>query len=133
MTTRTATEVAPPAETFQVEIANSNLTPGATVRLTYPGSNQRGGFYLLYRWNGEVWGPPVIQLESDQNGEPMQPRTLDTGPRSDDDDPPWTVEDYGVSGVGPDLVVLPETLEAGFWRICNTSRGENCPQFSVST
>ena len=39
--------------------------PGAVVRLSFPETSQRGGYFQLRAWTGSTWADAVYLLESD--------------------------------------------------------------------
>lgn len=121
----TAAVPPPPPESA---IATFALTPenpaaGETFAATFSQDHDRGGFFLLSLWNGQAWDDPAFLLESDANqGSPTVEVISDE----------FGWEDYGISGPGPDGLVMPDELTDGYWRLCTANaRDDACTQLDV--
>ena len=111
----------PSIETFEVSPANPG--PGDTFEATFDADNLRGGYFTLQQWSGSEWLPAVFLLESDAETQPATWSTIEDGIET---------QDYGIEGVGPDGLVMPDDLDAGIWRLCTANaRDEACAQLVI--
>ncbi len=82
--------------------------PGQRFFAFFDESNSRGGYFLLYRWDGSSWGDPLFVLQSDAGGRVASAESLGGGGEGTGTD------DYGIDGVGPDGLLAPDDmLETG--------------------
>lgn len=109
-------------------VAPTSATPGQEVALRFPSDSQRGIAFSLAPWSEGHW-------------EEKYYLTSDWG-RSGDYTPTWwTVEDsanrgweqVGVSGPGPDRVLVPETASPGDYLLCTANAlDEACALLTVT-
>jgi hypothetical protein len=94
------------------------VASGDVVELTFPDEMTRGVWFVLEREAASSW-VYRYDLTSDGPGPgwPMEWHVAG--------DEGFAVEDVGVGGPGPDRVVIPDTAEAGSWRICTANAAEN--------
>lgn len=103
-----------------------NPQPGESFTASFDASNSRGGYFLLYRWDGSSWGEPLFVLQSDAGG-----RAPNVDPLGGEGEA-GSIEDYGVDGVGPDGLLAPDEMPDGFWRLCTANAADHaCVQFEV--
>ena len=96
--------------------------------MRFPPDSTRGIAFSLSEWDGEAW-TPVFYLTSDW-GMPGS-HTPTWWSVEDNDDRGW--EDIGVSGVGPDRVVLPDVATAGEYLLCTANAAdEACAKLTVT-
>jgi hypothetical protein len=97
-------------------VAPSSATPGQEVALRFPADSQRGIAFSLAQWSEDQWDE-AYYLTSDWG-------------RSDDYTPAWwPVEgsedrgwvQVGISGPGPDRVLVPETAPPGDYLLCTAN------------
>lgn len=94
------------------------VSPGGVVGLTFPAGSNRGVLFVLEQRVGDSWAHRY-DLLSDGPGAGWQRSWHPVGAE------PIAVDDIGVGGPGPDRVPIPETAEAGDYRICTGNAGEN--------
>ena len=121
-----STELPPPPApgvgTFQ--ISPPNPQPGTNFEATFDPDNERGGYFTLERWSGSEWLDAAFLLESDANGGSPTWAPIDAE---------FEVLDYGVSGPGPDGLVMPDVIDAGIWRLCTANAAEDgCTHMRVA-
>ncbi|MEO5985590.1 MAG: hypothetical protein ABIW50_03140 [Candidatus Limnocylindria bacterium] len=100
-------------------VANpTEAAPGAVVGLTFPAETTRGILFVLEERVGDAWAHRY-NLLSDGPGAGWERSwsAVDAGPIA--------VEDIGVGGPGPDRVPIPDTADAGDYRICTGNAGDN--------
>jgi hypothetical protein len=116
-----ADQTSPPAPTVlsgdydPIEFAEAaTASPGTRVQMTFPNAGQRGMAFLMERWVEGRWTPEYY-LTSDaiENVEPTWWSV------SDADKNAWA--DIGVTGTGPDVVLLPNTAKPGTYRVCTAN------------
>lgn len=97
---------------------------GDLVDLSFPDETFRGVAFQLDRETGDGWEPIAWMTSSANGGDPM------TVPVGSDG---YGVDDVGIGGPGPDVVVLPDDLDPGPYRICTANRGdpEICAELTV--
>lgn len=97
-------------------LAPESAMPGQEVALTFPSDNERGIAYSLARWSDGRWDE-AYYLASDW-GQP------------DDHTPTWWAvwdsgnrgwEQVGISGPGPDRVLVPEAAPPGDYLLCTAN------------
>jgi heat shock protein HslJ len=102
--------------------------PGATVAMHFPPTNSRGVAYSLAPWTGNAWADPEYYLTSDggeQLGWTPGWWRVDQGENRG-----WP--DIGISGPGPDRVVIPDTAAAGPYLLCTaTAVNKACATLTV--
>lgn len=115
-------EPEPDSATFTLDPANPG--PGQLFAATFSPGNERGGYFFLSRWTGRSWAEPGYLLESDANS--------DGRPFVESDPTRFGMNDYGVSGPGPDGLVMPDDLDRGIWRLCTANAADDvCVQILV--
>ncbi|GAA5105883.1 hypothetical protein GCM10023339_02210 [Alloalcanivorax gelatiniphagus] len=109
-------------------VAPAAATPGQQVALHFPVDSQRGIAFSLSRWSDGQWNETYYL-------------TSDWGTSGDRAPSWWTVEDsenrgwedMGVSGAGPDRVLVPDTATSGDYLICTVNAPhEACAQVTVT-
>ncbi len=96
------------------------------IDLLFPDAGTRGLGWILHRqvdsgdWDGVAW------LVSSPLGSERTAQWYAI------DEPP-AIEDLGVTGDGPDTVVLPPELPLGRYRICDTAGWIPCAEFDLET
>jgi hypothetical protein len=100
----------PPAEHEPplVTTSRSLLRPGERFELGFPTELPRSVMFTLAMWDGEAWADPSAQLHSSAAAYD-EPRVEVTGATS---------PGVQVTGHGPDPLVLPSQLAAGWYRVC---------------
>jgi len=98
-------------------------SPGEVIEIRFPAGGDRGILFALDEREDATWERRAYLL-SDANG--GNPAAYDI----DDDD--MMVEMVGISGPGPDRVILPDISAAGDYRICTASAVENvCARIKI--
>lgn len=109
-------------------VAPASATPGQEVALTFPSDSQRGIAFSLAQWSEGQWDETYYL-------------TSDWGSSGDYTPTWWTVEDsenrgwedVGVSGPGPDRVLVPETAPPGDYLLCTANAlDEACALLTVT-
>lgn len=91
-----------------IEIQPEAPAPGDRVELRFPGNDLRGLYFRLEQRVGNDWEMTHFLISH-----------LDrAGPTAASVDQAIMLADVGVGGPGPDVVVLPEEMPTGEWRIC---------------
>jgi hypothetical protein len=126
VTTTTQAPTAPPGEfppRMLVGPATAHL--GDVVELVYPAEVERASTFLLHRWDGAAWSPPLYALTADSNA--TCPDCMSTEPYDEQ------IRTYTpVTGAGPDRVRLPDDAPPGRYRICTVGAPEElCAQLTV--
>jgi len=112
----------PADATFALNPANPE--PGQRFDAAFDVDNERGGYFFLSRWTGRAWAEPSYLLESDANG--------NREPSVQSDPTQFGGDDYGVTGPGPDELVMPDDLDRGIWRLCTANAADHvCAQILV--
>lgn len=99
-----------------MRVAPTSATPGQEVALRFPSDSQRGIAFSLAQWSEGQWEEKYFL-------------TSDWGTSGDATPTWWTVEDsadrgweqVGVSGPGPDRVLVPESASPGDYRLCTAN------------
>lgn len=106
----------------------STAPPGAIVAMHFPSTSSRGVAYSLASWTGSAWADPEYYLTSDGgDGLGWKPDwwRVDNGANKG-----WF--DIGVSGPGPDRIVVPDT-SAGPYLLCTANASAKaCAILTVS-
>lgn len=109
-------------------VAPASATPGREVALRFPPGSQRGIAFSLAQWSDGQWDETYYL-------------TSDWGTSGDYTPTWWTVEDsknrgwedVGVSGPGPDRVLVPETAAPGDYLLCTANAlDEACALLTVT-
>lgn len=108
-------------------IGPATAKPGEVVALTFPTSMVRGTDYRLAINDNGNW-VDRYQLGSTQEGWPSSSQKPSWRPIED----ALPVADMGVGGEGPDFVTIPDTAQAGDYRICTANaRKEACISIQI--
>lgn len=100
-----------------ITVTPATAQPGATVALTFPEKNARGiAFQLATAADPEK---VLYYLTSDWGARGNHTPTWWAA--EDGEGKGW--EDVGISGPGPDLVVVPDTAADGSYRLCTANAG----------
>jgi hypothetical protein len=111
----------------------ATAAPGELVELTFPTELGRGAPWHLSKWQDGDWSEPLyLVIASQRDG--YNSDGPDWRSRSDLDSGAWGWDDIGFGGPGPDIVVVPETAEAGDYRFCtaNAGSGTYCVNVNVN-
>lgn len=102
------------------------VAPGDVLTLTFPAGTPRGVHFVLEsQASGGAW-VHMFDLVSDGPG-PGWPRDWSIAGSE-----AFAIPDIGVSGNGPDRVLIPDVAELGTWRICTGNAGENmCTRIEI--
>ena len=109
-------------------VAPASATPGQEVELSFPSDSQRGIAFSLARWREGRWDKEYYL-------------TSDWGTPGNHAPTWWTVEDsanrgweqVGISGGGPDRVLVPETASPGDYLLCTANAlDEACALLTVT-
>jgi hypothetical protein len=109
-------------------LAPTSATPGQEVELRFPSHSQRGIAFSLARWSEDRWDKEYYL-------------TSNWGTPGDHAPTWWTVEDsanrgweqVGISGGGPDRVLVPETASPGDYLLCTANAlDEACALLTVT-
>lgn len=109
-------------------VAPTSATPGQGVSLTFASHSQRGIAFSLAQWSEGQWEEKYYLAS-------------DWGTPGDHTPTWWTVEDsgnrgweqVGVSGPGPDRVLVPETASPGDYLLCTANAlDEACALLTVT-
>ena len=100
---------------------------GQQVELRFPSEVHRGVCWYLSERDGNGWSEPVYFLVSGPPG-----YDSNNAPYWRSDDEVWECEEVGVSGPGPDPIVVPDTA-SGEYRLCtaNTRDDSYCTTIRV--
>lgn len=105
-----------------IELRPTTPRPGQQVELRFPSADTRGVFFTLERQVGGSWQQTHF-LISDQGQ--LQPSAKPV-------DEEILITLMAVGGPGPDLVVLPNHLDPGTWRICTLDESNpSCGEFEI--
>jgi hypothetical protein len=117
-------------------ITPAAASPRQRIALRFPESSFRGLRFSLAAWNGQGWELRYYLLS-------VTPASESYGLRGSGGPAPgwWRVEDdggrgwpaIGISGPGPDFVMIPNTASPGAYRLCtaNASSSEACALVTV--
>ena len=109
-------------------VAPSSASAGHDVALTFPSDSRRGIAFSLSRWSDGRWDK-AYYLTSDWGSSGHHSPTWWTVEGSEDRG--W--EQVGVSGPGPDRVMVPETATPGDYLLCTANaRDEACALLTVT-
>ena len=101
--------------------------PDDTVELTFPGEMVRGILYVLEQEVGNTW---VYRYGLMSSGEAVG------GPGEwfvAGEEEEVGVPAIGITGPGPDRVVIPPDATPGTWRVCTADAGENvCVRIEIT-
>ncbi len=109
-------------------VAPASATPGQEVALRFPTDGQRGIAFSLSQWDDGRWNQTYYL-------------TSDWGTSGDYTPSWWSVEDsdnrgwhqVGVSGPGPDRVLVPDTAPPGAYLLCTANAlDEACALLTVT-
>lgn len=109
-------------------VAPASAVPGQEVTLRFPAGSHRGIAFSLSRWSRSRWTAAYYL-------------TSDWGTSGDHTPSWWAVEDsenrgweqVGVSGPGPDRVLVPETAPPGDYLVCTANAlDEACAVLTVT-
>lgn len=116
----------PPDAATSMEIRPTTVSPGETIELSFlPEGGLRGvGYRLEARLVDGPW-QPVAWLVAAAEG---HSGAAQFGPWGED----VVFPEIRVAGLDPDIVVLPESLSAGRYRICDAFDWLPCAEFRVS-
>jgi hypothetical protein len=96
----------------------SAARPGELVAVWYPGGRERGVAYALERRDGDRWDVThLLTATTDSYG--SSPSWVPFGSEG------YGWEDIGISGPGPDVLVVPDSAVPGDHRICTANSLEN--------
>jgi hypothetical protein len=97
-------------------VTPASAMPGQEVELRFPADSQRGIAFSLSHWDGGQWNESYY-LSSDWG------TSGDYSPSwwSVDDSENRGWEDVGVSGPGPDRVLVPDTALPGVYLLCTAN------------
>lgn len=126
----TETTLPTPPSNDPIVVKPPTVEPGELVELTFPTEIARGAPWVLSRWTGTEWTEPLyLVIASQRSG--YNADGPDWRPKSEE----WGWDDVGFGGPGPDIVVVPDTAEAGTYRFCTANTGDRsyCAQVRVST
>lgn len=102
--------------------------PGDTVELTFPGEMVRGMLYVLEEEIGNTWVYRYGLMSSREAG---------GGPGEwfvAGEEEEVGVPAIGITGPGPDRVVIPPDATPGTWRVCTADAGENvCVRIEITS
>ena len=101
----------------ELQLESSLVKPGETLSILFPEEPIRGVHFVLERRQGDGWDLRY-HLVSDWGGE-RDPVSFPA------DSEQFAVEDVGIGGPGPDVVLVPEVAEPGQYRICTGNMREN--------
>lgn len=121
------TSLPAPASDDPIVATPSTAKPGDLVELTFPTDLDRGANWHLIRWNGEDWSEAQYFVVASSRG------YNDNGPDWRSRSEEWAGEDIGFIHGGPDVVIVPESADAGTWRFCtaNAPAGPHCVNLDV--
>lgn len=109
-------------------VAPASATPGQEVALRFPSDSQRGIAFSLARWSKDQWDETYYLTSAWGTSGNYTPTwwTVD-----DNEDRGW--EQVGVSGPGPDRVLVPETATPGDYLLCTANALEEaCALLTVA-
>jgi hypothetical protein len=117
-----AGQPADPAIAIHPDVAR----PGDELAMQFPDdTGVRGVAFTLDGWDGSGW-KPLFHLTSDGQSAHREPAWWrvgeEVGERVGEQGAGW--EDAGVSGTGPDHVVVPPEAPAGDYRVCTADARE---------
>ena len=100
------------------------VAAGRALSLTFPERSLRGVAFRLHEMRDGSW-VPLYTLISDAAGS-GEPQWMDAGNGE-------SFSDVGVSGSGPDWVIVPPETQAGSYRLCTASAQERlCATIEVT-
>lgn len=108
-----------------ITVQPSSVQAGDSVSVFFPDERMRGIHFVLESGTGDGWNL-VYHLVSDW-GAGREPRNYPAGSMEG-----FAVESVGISGGGPDVVLIPPEAAAGAYRICTgNSRPNICALLTV--
>lgn len=97
---------------------------GAPLTLTFPLETERGIAWVLEERDGDTWHARYLLNSDGNNAAPTW-----VGPDKRDE---WAWEDVGVSGPGPDEVLVPDVAAPGRYRLCTANAVSNfCAEVEI--
>jgi hypothetical protein len=103
----------------------SAVAAGGFLELTFPKETDRGLPWVLELQEDNTWHARYL-LSSDANG------TAPSWVGADEPDK-WAWEDVGVSGPGPDAVLIPDVAAPGRYRLCTANAQDNlCAEIEIT-
>ena len=103
------------AKPDSMDVSPQRVRPGGQVALRFPDHQTRGIAFVLDAWENGTWQTRFL-LTSDGGSLNWTPTSWTV-----DDTEGRAVPDIGVSGPGPDHVVIPESAAAGSYRLCTAN------------
>lgn len=121
---------APPSQDGAVVAAPATAQPGQQIDLRFPTEIERGVCWLMSEREGTGWADPQYHLVSAPDGYDNDQAPSWT-PQGED----WECDFIGISGPGPDPIVLPATAAPGEHRLCaaNTGGDHYCTTIRIET
>jgi hypothetical protein len=121
-----AAEPADPAIAIHPDVAR----PGDELAMQFPDdTGVRGVAFTLEGWDGSGW-KPLYHLTSDGQSAHREPAWWRVGEQVGEEGVGW--DDVGVSGPGPDHVVVPPEVPAGDYRVCTAhAREQQCGLLTI--
>lgn len=100
--------------------------PGDQVELSFPQGTSRGVAFTLEEAARGGWAWTHVLTSGVDGYSDGKPSWVARGT-------PYGWEDIGVNGSGPDLILLPEGIDPGAYRICTANAGTNlCGEITVT-
>lgn len=125
-----ATQQGVPSQDAPVIADPAAADPGEEIELRFPTELDRGVcWYMHERQTDGGWSEPQYHLlAAPQNG------GSDRTPGWQEDPTEFECFDIGVTGAGPDAIVVPDTASPGEYRLCteNTPGGPYCTTILVT-
>ena len=107
-----------------MRVESAEGRPGDEVKLHFPEETPRGEAFVLEERVGDGWRHRYW-LTSSPAGSTRSPTWAPAG-----EDHDW--DDIGIGGPGPDRVKVPDTAEAGQYRVCTANaRGNSCAELTI--
>ena len=107
----------PPVRDDLLVVAPATVAPGAVVEVTFPDGHDRGIAYELRSETSPGTWEVAWWMTSDANG--GEPTTVPVGTEG------WGHEDVGISGTGPDRVLIANATDPGVHRLCTANAVED--------
>lgn len=109
-------------------ITPASAEPAQEVELTFPGTSERGIAFSLSQWSDGDWEVSYY-LTSDW-GKPGEHQPT-WWPVEDNENRGW--EQVGISGAGPDRLLIPDTAASGDYLLCTANAlDEACAQITIA-
>lgn len=111
----------------RIRVEPTQVAPGDELELFFPQEDARAVYYWLEFDVDATWDERyfayAVSRSYNTDGDP---HTVPTG-----EEKGW--DDAGVTGPGPDRILVPEDASLGRWRVCGPiADGEFCAEFEVS-